>query len=348
MTLADIAYRHTHVKHRNNLGLKLLEGNAFQSIEKFDLARDLTRKRIERHMIWNQKIDPTSYISAFSNLGENTISNSHLMITDIMAGDALRRAKFHSVEGVSKRIAERVAIAEIDTSRFRAVTIHGEVEETIKTTFRLLFNLGRKTTKEEKSIQEVHIDAWIHEDALAAYEDAGSMTLAQLEASPYEMWLSVSELRHSTPKIPATKGHSYEWLACGNILESRVLNVMPFDGKTLYKKDPGFDIRSSNGEHCWRYDWKTWTWLLDNLRAGKSYRRPKAMAKSHKRKKQSSSTGNSGTVTEEGKEGRAEKRRKEWENQDTASLLHCRKTCKNCCTKGVEKFNTLYALDLAI
>jgi hypothetical protein len=68
-TLSIFTSQHTHVRHRLNENLHLETGNAFQSVGKFSLKKDLTLLSLERHLLWCQK-KPSSYISSFKNLGE--------------------------------------------------------------------------------------------------------------------------------------------------------------------------------------------------------------------------------------------------------------------------------------
>lgn len=86
------------------------------------------------------------------------------------------------------------------------------------------------------------------------------------------MWISISELRSSNLKKDffyekyhdaiAAKGHSYEWLACGFIPESRILKVMPFDGSILYEEEPRRIIRSIDSREPWVFDWSQKMWVL--------------------------------------------------------------------------------------
>jgi len=69
-TLSTFTSQHTHVKHRDVANLRLHDGNAFQAIGDFKAERDLTCYRIERHLKWNQKKEPSSYISAFGDISK--------------------------------------------------------------------------------------------------------------------------------------------------------------------------------------------------------------------------------------------------------------------------------------
>jgi hypothetical protein len=72
-TLSANVDKHTHPKHRSNIKLKIGGDNAFQSIGSFRLSIDLTRERIERHLVWNKKKDPSSLISVFDSQGMHQV-----------------------------------------------------------------------------------------------------------------------------------------------------------------------------------------------------------------------------------------------------------------------------------
>lgn len=61
----------TLVRHRDKPDLRLDDDNAFQSIGGFIPSEDLKSERIERHLEWQRKVDPTSYVSAFNNLSKS-------------------------------------------------------------------------------------------------------------------------------------------------------------------------------------------------------------------------------------------------------------------------------------
>jgi hypothetical protein len=69
-TLSRNVDEHTHPKHRANIRLKLGDKNSFRSIGNFAMSKDVTRERIERHLVWNKKIDPSSFISAFNHISK--------------------------------------------------------------------------------------------------------------------------------------------------------------------------------------------------------------------------------------------------------------------------------------
>jgi hypothetical protein len=72
-TLCAYVSTHTQPKYREipglNLQLKLVEGNAFQSLAK-PMVKDFTKQRIERHLNWQQKHPPSSYISTFNHISK--------------------------------------------------------------------------------------------------------------------------------------------------------------------------------------------------------------------------------------------------------------------------------------
>ncbi|KAF2241521.1 hypothetical protein BU26DRAFT_390664, partial [Trematosphaeria pertusa] len=238
-TLSSYVSKHTHVKHREQPKLKLREGNAFQAISKFSAARDLTRVRMERHLRWQQKRDPSSYISAFNCIRY-----------------AVRRAEFHSNH--SQRIGQRISVAKISTSGLIAATVRGTLEETVLTTWK--DSLLGKTESVTVTTRDVQIPAWVHESAIP--DDAAAISVEQLATSGAVMWLSITELRLSNLKVPATKGHDYEWLACGAIPKSNIIRIMPFDGTTLHQEQGPKVVRSLRSREPWVFDWQQQMWIL--------------------------------------------------------------------------------------
>jgi hypothetical protein len=163
---------------------------------------------------------------------------------------------------VSKRIRERISIAEIDTSDLVPVTVRGILEETITTT---ILERGTLFRKESTRIttREVRIPAWVHKSATPANETM-AISLQDFEDSKSELWMSITELRMSNLKIPATKGHHYEWLSAGQIPKFRIIRVMPFDGIGLHKEEKeGHIVRSLYSTQPWIYAWKLLRWILD-------------------------------------------------------------------------------------
>ncbi|KAL1610526.1 hypothetical protein SLS60_002195 [Paraconiothyrium brasiliense] len=256
--------RHTHPKNRERLGVTLGENVAFQSLGKFRFKRDLTRNRIERQLAWNQKRDPSSFISVSDSIGKtmSRIATTSLKQHTVVAE---KRAKFHSPSGKSNRIGERIAIAVIDTRGLRPVTIHANLEETLQKFETDAFGFENFRDIESET-RQVQIPAWIHQDAITGHEDAGSMTLEELEGCDPEIWLSITELRHCNLKVPAAKGHDYEWLAAGTILKKRIHKIKPWDGEKLHHNEGPHKVRSKSSNKCWVWDWQKSTWFLDTSR----------------------------------------------------------------------------------
>jgi hypothetical protein len=76
-TLCKYVGQETHVKRREKLSSNLRKGNAFQSIGDFKPRRDLSKSRIERHLSWQTKKNPSSFISSFNRLGK--FISSHIL-----------------------------------------------------------------------------------------------------------------------------------------------------------------------------------------------------------------------------------------------------------------------------
>ncbi|KAI4649862.1 uncharacterized protein J4E79_009708 [Alternaria viburni] len=240
----------THPKHREFPDLKISEGMGFQSIGSFVLEDDLTRERIERQLVWNKKIEPTSYISAFDDL-------SH----------AIRRAGFHYDD--SKRIGMCVSIARISSDGMIAGTVRSQMETTVTvtTTRRWHPDVIETATK----IHNIITPVWIRDTGVP--KDRSAITSQQLAASGADMWLSISEIRASDMKIIlpkvrrwdtiCAKGHAYEWLACGFIRKEHVTRIMPWDGVRLHKEPDVRIIRSIDSPNPWIFDQNTSKWRLD-------------------------------------------------------------------------------------
>lgn len=69
-TLSSRVSKDTHVRHRENEELKLREGNAFQTVGEVKFEKNLTKEGIERHLVWNKKQDPSTWISMFDEWGK--------------------------------------------------------------------------------------------------------------------------------------------------------------------------------------------------------------------------------------------------------------------------------------
>jgi hypothetical protein len=287
---------------------------------------------------------------------------------------ARKRAIFHSPDGKSHRIGERIAIAHISTKGLRPVTIHADLEESIRTIKRDEFGLDKFVDGVTES-RPVQIPAWIHDDAFVGYEDRSSMSLEELEASIPEIWLSITELRHCNLKVPASRGHDYEWLAAGTILKKRVRNIMPFDGKTLHRKKGPQEVRSKSSEQCWVWNWNSSTWFLDTSRDRRRHtdelsnnsndagdtRTGTTMMDGDEinvsdvndenvggeddlqihEAKDMTNTKRSDT-TEEHDIGHLSKRPRISTAQDTADKPVCRQSCSACCVRDMNDENTAY------
>lgn len=68
-TLSSRVSKDTHVRHRENEGLRLREGNAFQTVGEVKFENNLTKEGIERHLVWNKKLNPSTWISMFDKWG---------------------------------------------------------------------------------------------------------------------------------------------------------------------------------------------------------------------------------------------------------------------------------------
>lgn len=188
--------------------------------------------------------------------------------------DANRRLQFHTRNEntrirQSKRVAERLALAVIDTSSLVPMTVNAKVQEQVTTCMTSIKELLQRTVfslvpgEPDRVIREVQIPVWVHKSVLKGRENDTSMTLEQLEATNTEMWLSITELRRCNLNVPATRGHHYEWLACGHIPLLSIKNVVPFDGNKLYWDRSRETIRSSYGENHWIWDFDKRMWVLD-------------------------------------------------------------------------------------
>jgi hypothetical protein len=121
---------------------------------------------------------------------------------------------------------------------------------------------------------DVDIPVWIRDPRRP--EDRTDLTGEELTALGADMWISVTELRQSNLKngpksrvrasrdYICARGHDYEWLSCGPILKSRIIRVMPFDGKVLYEQQTTQIIRSLDSTEPWVWSWSKQKWVLDS------------------------------------------------------------------------------------
>ncbi|KAI4654935.1 uncharacterized protein J4E78_007114 [Alternaria triticimaculans] len=244
-----------HTKHRTDDKLKMEAGMAFQPVAKFNVHGYLHREGIERQLVWNQKKDPSAFISVFNELCH-----------------AKRRAGFHHDE--SQRIGQRVSIARISSEGLEPVTVHAQVESKICIYTK---EVGHAEVKKWKKVwRDVDIPAWVHKKAREKY--GNTIDPEQLTESGADMWVSITEIRLSNLKNSGpsgsikrdsicAKGHDYEWLSCGSISDDRILNVWPWDGRKLHTRDPGRPIRSvANSGQPWVWDMPKTMWVPDWIR----------------------------------------------------------------------------------
>ncbi|KAF3041889.1 hypothetical protein E8E12_005039 [Didymella heteroderae] len=250
-TLSSRVSKDTHVRHRENEQLKLRPGNAFQTVGEVHFNDSLTKEGIERQLVWNKKENPSTWISMFNEL-------SH----------AKRRAHFQY--GKSKRIGQRVTIAEISTVDLIAATIHAtcvSVWEILVKDKYIGWDLHYSVTR-----RNVQIPIWVHKSVRPA--DGSSITPDQLMDSCPDLFVSIQELRqsnlvdgpqtHSRRRTIRAHGHNYEWLALGRIRESRILKVIPFDGKIFHMTKPTSVVRSEAATEDWIFDFDLETWRLES------------------------------------------------------------------------------------
>ncbi|KAF2848718.1 hypothetical protein T440DRAFT_480772 [Plenodomus tracheiphilus IPT5] len=248
-TLCCFVSKDTHPKHREEPDLKIADGNGFQSIGTFSLARDLTRPRIERQLVWNKKIEASSFISAFD-------ARSY----------AERRADFHYED--SQRIGMRVSIAEIETADLIPATVRAHQQTKVEVETKV--PLG-KEFKTAYKVHKIRIPVWIRSPAKP--KDESSITAEQWHSSGTDLWISITEIRQSdfkkvSPRVRkwdtiAAKGHNYEWLAAGFIPKACITKVMPWDGLKLHVKPHDRIVRSVGSVDPWIFDWTTSMWRLD-------------------------------------------------------------------------------------
>lgn len=149
-------------------------------------------------------------------------------------------------------------VAAIDTSTLVAATVTSQRESTTSYVVKnsAFFLRSYKKTK------TVNVPVWIRDTVVPA--DRSNITQEELATSGADMWMSIRELRKSNVEVTASRGHSYEWLACGSVPKACVLRVMPFDGKALHPFEGLNPIWSLKSTEPWFWDWKLQMWLLDH------------------------------------------------------------------------------------
>lgn len=136
---------------------------------------------------------------------------------------------------------------------------------------------GRKdlpNMEESKRFEfDVDIPIWVRDPR--KLEDRKDLTLKEFERLGADIWISIKELRKSNldngPKSRlayqrnciCAKGHDYEWLTSTSIPISRIVRVMPFDGKVLYEHPTTTIIRSRKSTEPWVWNWAQLRWVLD-------------------------------------------------------------------------------------
>jgi hypothetical protein len=90
-------------------------------------------------------------------------------------------------------------------------------------------------------------------------------------------WFCVNELKKSDLRVWASATHMNEWLAVGNIPESIVIHVMPFDGAVLHtaKRPEPVRARTTEEPHYWNFDEKYWVHDPDLNKNWRPYREAK-------------------------------------------------------------------------
>jgi hypothetical protein len=181
----------------------------------------------------------------------------------------VRRARFHY--DTSKRIGHRVFISKINNVGLVAATVSARCKTTVRIIKKERFKPD--VIESVEHFFDVDIPVWIRDPR--APKDRSNLTVEQFEKLGADMWISITELRTSNlsngPKsrVKASRdyicaqGHDYEWLCCGPIAKSFIMNVMPFDGKELYKKQTTKIIRSLDSTEPWVWSWDEKRWVLD-------------------------------------------------------------------------------------
>lgn len=169
-------------------------------------------------------------------------------------------------------VAHRVSIAKISTAGLVAATIsaHCITKRTIANEVRF-----GETTRSTTTKRRVNMPIYVNEQSIPT--DKSAIGLDQLLKKPgAEIWVSIPELGISNVmKQPCrhgrnyrkitTSGQGYEWLALGQIDESRIECMMPFDGKILHEHRGANTVWSRHCRDDWVWDWdlNKGTWVQD-------------------------------------------------------------------------------------
>ncbi|OAL48615.1 hypothetical protein IQ07DRAFT_645398 [Pyrenochaeta sp. DS3sAY3a] len=298
-TLCSRISEHNHSRHRENEALKLRKRNAFQAMGKVRPRRDLTRMRIERHLIWNQKRDLSSWISVFDDLAP-----------------AEKRADFHSNK--SAIVAHRVSIAKIKTAGLVAATISADCITRRNVTIKkpqpfLGLPLVIDVTQSATTKRRVHMPIYVNEETIPT--DRSPIHLDQMLKKPgAEIWVSTTQLENSdvmrqprrhgrNVRVIGMPGQEYEWLTLGHIKESRIEYMMPYDGEMLHVRRGPKTVFSRHSHDDWVWDWdlNKGAWVQDKVLF--------ALAKEQDQKEKSSRIQTLTNVTSQGPSLHRKKRR---------------------------------------
>jgi hypothetical protein len=154
------------------------------------------------------------------------------------------------------------------TAGLVAATVHGRMKTTVIVKAKSLLSYYKDSATK---VRDVAIPVWIRDTARPS--DWSSITEQDWIKSGADMWTSITEIRRSdlkkhTPKIRkydtvASRGHDYEWLACGFIPKSCVEQIMPWDGKKLHTVQDTRIVRSIGSPDPWIFDYNIDMWRLD-------------------------------------------------------------------------------------
>jgi hypothetical protein len=109
--------------------LKINKPNAFHAISAFSVRKKLHREDIERQLIWNKVVDPSSYISNFNKQSKSTQAAG--LLPELTSSEcAEKRCHFHYKR--SQRIGQRVYITEISSEGLVAATVVGRCQTLVK------------------------------------------------------------------------------------------------------------------------------------------------------------------------------------------------------------------------
>ncbi|RMZ71876.1 hypothetical protein GMOD_00009224 [Pyrenophora seminiperda CCB06] len=229
-TLSKHVSRVRHDTHPDNLGLILLEGNAFQSKATLKTEDDL---------------NPRTYFAALSRECETKSNPIH----------------FHDFF-TRRKVPRCLVVTGIDTSKLVPATL-----VTMMSTTPVDHDPDQESPAHiATTTVKVRIPIWIDEDIRyrGNLADRKDCELDEILHSGGRFWLSVDELRTSDFRLWVSKKHQGEWLAISSIPESSVKRVMPFDGAFLHTTKTTEVIRSRCPEpYHWNFDTERWDHKAD-------------------------------------------------------------------------------------